>query len=71
MFCRAWCWKNGNRSKLMPETTNAVINVDAMQPLPLATAEQAAEEVAGLLRRFTGAKTAIHKLTAETPRFTL
>ena len=58
-------------SKLMPETTNAVINVDAMPPLPLATAEQAAEEVAGLLRRFTGAKTAIHKLTAETPRFTL
>ena len=45
--------------------------VDAMPPLPLATAEQAAEEVAGLLRRFTGAKTAIHKLTAETPRFTL
>ena len=44
---------------------------DAMPPLPLATAEQAAEEVAGLLRRFTGAKTAIHKLTAETPRFTL
>ena len=71
VFCRAWCWKNGNRSKLMPETTNAVINVDAMPPLPLATAEQAAEEVAGLLRRFTGAKTAIHKLTAETPRFTL
>lgn len=64
VFCRAWCWKNGNRSKLMPETTNAVINVDAMPPLPLATAEQAAEEVAGLLRRFTGAKTAIHKLTA-------
>ena len=28
VFCRAWCWKNGNRSKLMPETTNAVINVD-------------------------------------------
>ena len=71
VFCRAWCWKNGNRSKLMPETTNAVINVDAMPPLPLATAEQAAEEVAGLLRRFTGAKTAIHKLAAETPRFTL
>jgi DNA/RNA-binding domain of Phe-tRNA-synthetase-like protein len=71
VFCRAWCWKNGNRSKLMPETTNAVINVDAMPPLPLATAEQAAEEVAGLLRRFTGAKTVIHKLTAETPRFTL
>ena len=42
VFCRAWCWKNGNRSKLMPETTNAVINVDAMPPLPLATAEQAA-----------------------------
>ena len=50
VFCRAWCWKNGNRSKLMPETTNAVINVDAMPPLPLATARQAAE-VAGLLRR--------------------
>ena len=63
--------KNGNRSKLMPETTNSVINVDAMPPMPLATAEQATEEVAGLLRRFTGAKTAIHKLTAETPRFTL
>ena len=51
--------------------TNAVINVDAMPPLPLAAAEQAAEEAAGLLRRFTGAKTAIHKLTAEAPRFVL
>ena len=71
VFCRAWCWKNGNRSKLTPETTNAVINVDAMPPLPLAAAEQAAEEAAGLLRRFTGAKTAIHKLTAEAPRFVL
>lgn len=71
VFCRAWCWKNGNRSKLTPETTNAVINVDAMPPLPLAAAEQAAEEAAGLLRRFTGAKTTIHKLTAEAPRFVL
>ena len=31
----------------MPETTNAVINVDAMPPLPLATAEQAAEDQDG------------------------
>ena len=50
---------------------NAQINVDAMPPLPLAAAEQAAEEAAGLLRRFTGAKTTIHKLTAEAPRFVL
>lgn len=70
VFCRALCWKNGDRSKLTAETTHAVINVDAMMPVSLPQARTAAEELAGLVRTHTGAVTTIHELSPETPNFT-
>ena len=71
VFCRAWCWKNGDRSKLMPETRRAIINVDAMDPATVARLDEAANELAGLLREYTGAKTSIRQITPDTPSFEL
>lgn len=69
VFCRAWCWKNGDRSKMEPTTSAAFINVDAMLPIELGHIQQAAEELAALLTEHTGATVAIHQLTPETPSF--
>lgn len=71
VFCRAWCWKNGDRSKLTATTTAAVINVDAMAPVESSHVEQAAEALAQLVRDHTGARTRIFSLTAENPAFSL
>lgn len=70
VFCRAWCWKNGDRSKLTAATRRAAVNVDVMAPVGLELAERAAAELAALLERFTGATTSLHWLTPETPEFT-
>lgn len=70
VFCRAWCWKNGDRSKMSPTTTAAFINVDAMPPVDAAHLEQAAEELAALLREHCKATVKIHRLSPQTPSFT-
>ncbi len=69
VFCRAWCWKNGDRSKLTPETNAAAINIDGMPPLTLADLKPIAEEAAELLRRHTGARTEIHYLSPDNTSF--
>ena len=72
VFCRAWCWKNGDKSKLTEETARAAINIDGM--LPAFTIEQLTDlgrQAAGLLVRFTGAKTEVKLMSPETPSFTI
>ena len=69
VFCRAWCWKNGDKSKLTPATTWAAVNIDIMSPLGLTDAERIAGELRAMLEKYTGAKTAIHYLTAHDPEF--
>jgi DNA/RNA-binding domain of Phe-tRNA-synthetase-like protein len=65
VFCRAWCWKNGDRSRIEPSTSRAAINVDAMPPVTAAEGMAAAEETSDLARRFCGASVAIHRLSRE------
>lgn len=70
VFCRCWCWKNGDVSKLTESTKRTAINIDGM--LPAFTVDQLLEigrQAADLLTRFTGAKTEIKILTPETPCF--
>lgn len=69
VFCRAWCWKNGDRSKLLPTTARAAVNIDIMPPLNAADAASIAAELADLLAKYTGAETKIHFLTPESPDF--
>lgn len=70
VFCRAWCWKNGDVSKIRPETKLAAINIDCMMPaVSLAELEKIAEQMAAHLQKFTGAKTDIRLLSPENPSF--
>ncbi len=69
VFCRTWCWKNGDRSKLAASTTRAAVNIDIMPPLGMAEAESFAAELSSLLQQHTGAKTSTHFLTPQTVSF--
>jgi len=71
VFCRVWCWKNGDRSKLTPATKWAAINIDIMPPLTRADGERIAAELVSLLEMHLDAKTSTHYLTQETPEFTI
>lgn len=69
VFCRAWCWKNGDRSKLRPETARAAVNIDIMPPLNALDAASIAAELAAMLTKYTGAATRVHYLTPDSPEF--
>lgn len=70
IFCRCWCWKNGDVSKLGPETRRTAINIDGM--LPAFSLDQLADlgrQAAALLERFTGARTEVKVMSPESPEF--
>jgi lysyl-tRNA synthetase class 2 len=71
VFCRAWCWKNGDRSRIEGTTKFVAINVDALPPVSGDEGASAAEETAGLVRRFCGADVSIRRLSHETPEFSV
>ncbi|MDR1048817.1 MAG: hypothetical protein LBL51_03600, partial [Synergistaceae bacterium] len=66
VFCRAWCWKNGDVSKIEASTRRVAINVDALPPKTPEAGEAAALEVQELVKRFCGcgASSALYRLDA-------
>ena len=71
VFCRAWCWKNGDRSKLLPSTTRAAINVDVMREDGEAALAPIAAELSDWLERYTGASVECHIMSPAHPEFAL
>lgn len=69
VFCRAWCWKNGDRSKLSPSTRTAAVNIDIMPPLSQEDAASIAAELSEILQTYAGAKTEVHFLLPTNPEF--
>ena len=64
VFCRAWCWKNGDVSKIEPHTRRVAINVDALPPMAPDEGYAAALETLELVKRFCGGSVALHRLDA-------
>jgi len=64
VFCRAWCWKNGDRSRIEKTASAVAINVDALPPVTPEEGLSAAEETASLVRRFCRAEVTIYRLDA-------
>jgi lysyl-tRNA synthetase class 2 len=62
VFCRAWCWKNGDVSKIGVDTRRVAINVDALPPMTPEAGEAAAREVLDLVRRFCGGSAGLYRL---------
>jgi DNA/RNA-binding domain of Phe-tRNA-synthetase-like protein len=53
-MCRRWNWRQGDHTKLMPETSDVAINVDCLPPVAKGEAGAITEELAGLVKEFCG-----------------
>jgi DNA/RNA-binding domain of Phe-tRNA-synthetase-like protein len=66
VLCRRWNWRNGDFSKITPESKILAINVDGMMPsISRQEIEQAANGLKDLLARFCGGNIFIHYLDAQ------
>ena len=54
VMCRRWNWRQGDQTKLNPETSNVAINVDCLPPVSKDEAEMITAELAELVREFCG-----------------
>ena len=54
VMCRRWNWRQGDQTKLTPETANVAINVDCLPPVAKGEAGAITEELAGLVKEFCG-----------------
>ncbi|MDR1977454.1 MAG: hypothetical protein LBQ42_01845 [Synergistaceae bacterium] len=64
VFCRAWCWKNGDVSKIEASTRRVAINIDALPPLGAEDGRVAALETQEMVRRFCGGSSELYRLDA-------
>jgi DNA/RNA-binding domain of Phe-tRNA-synthetase-like protein len=62
--CRAWNWREADRTKLTPETTRAVLVIEALPPRTAADVGAACEDLATLVRRHLGATCRVALLEA-------
>ncbi|GAB6280990.1 MAG: phenylalanine--tRNA ligase beta subunit-related protein [Thermovirga sp.] len=69
VFCRGWCWKNGDPSKITHETRFVAINLDAMPPVDRETHEKAAGELITLLKAHCGGTAKATLLEPGNPSF--
>lgn len=54
VICRRWNWREADRTKLTKETTNAILVIESLSPIPQEVAEQATKELAELVQKFCG-----------------
>jgi lysyl-tRNA synthetase class 2 len=69
VFCRGWCWKNGDRSKIMPDTANVAINIEGLPPVSRRELESMAGELASMVEKYCGGSTEVHLLNEDEPSF--
>jgi len=62
VFCRAWCWKNGDVSKIETGTSNVAINVDALPPKSAEDGKKAALETMDMVKRFCCGEIELYRL---------
>jgi DNA/RNA-binding domain of Phe-tRNA-synthetase-like protein len=58
-ICRRWNWKEADRSKLTEGTTRAFLVIEGLPPVGQALVEQAAGELAGLIREHCGGQVTV------------
>jgi len=58
-ICRRWNWKEAERSKLTPETQNAVLVIEALPPVQDAMFQDALNELALLIKKHCGGEISV------------
>jgi DNA/RNA-binding domain of Phe-tRNA-synthetase-like protein len=62
VMCRRWIWRQGDQTKITPDTTSVVINVDVFPPATVAEGEDAARKLVSRLEQFCGARASVFLL---------
>lgn len=67
VMCRRWIWRQGDATKITPDTTAVAINVDVLPPATVAEGEAAARELAERLHTFCGADVRVFLINRDNP----
>jgi DNA/RNA-binding domain of Phe-tRNA-synthetase-like protein len=67
VLCRCWNWREADRTKLTPATTDAFLCIEALPPNGDAQLRAACAELAALARTHLGAHTTVELLCRERP----
>jgi len=67
VFCRGWCWKNGDPSKITALTSHVALHLDFLPPLEVAARERAVDEIVGLLEGRCGGSVAARLIEPGNP----
>ena len=70
-ICRRWNWKEADRTKLTPATRRAVLVIEGLPPVGRDAVEQAAAELASLIREHCGGEVATALLDRSHPSTSL
>lgn len=62
VLCRRWNWREGDRTKLTEDTTNAVLVIESLAPIPQSVAENATNKLAELVKKYCGGDIQVHFL---------
>lgn len=57
VVCRRWNWREADRTKLTEQTKNAVLVIDAVEPVTRNEVEQATKNLAELVKKYCGGET--------------
>lgn len=71
VLCRCWNWREAERTKLTPDTTDAVLVIEGLSEMGRAAVETACTELARLIQQHLGAHTSIEILSAARPAVAL
>ncbi len=52
VLCRCWNWRQGNQTKITPDTRNIAINIDCLLPVNHEEADRITRELAELVKRY-------------------
>ncbi len=64
-ICRRWNWKEADRTKLTPETTNVILVIEALPPVPQSTVKDALDALATLIQSHCGGEVTTSVLDRE------
>lgn len=67
VLCRRWNWREADRTKLTPQTTTAILVIEAIPPMTAEQLQQATAELAQLVEQWCGAKTQQAVLSQQQP----
>ena len=69
VMCRRWNWRNGDKTKINGNTSNIIMNIDAIGEGSEARALKARDMVAELLEQYCGAETEKTLLSPEMRKY--